>query len=384
MLETFQDRAWVEDEEIKAEADRLVMEVRHEACLTAMDREALKRHLFDSMRGLDVLQELIEDDEVTEIMVNGPDHIFVEKAGQICSWQKHFESREKLEDVIQRIVGDCNRVINERTPIADARLPDGSRVNAVIAPAAINGPILTIRRFPKERITMADLIRYGSVTKEAADDLKRYVRSGYSILISGGTSAGKTTFLNALSNAIPKGERVITIEDNAELQIQGVANLVSLEAKSANMEGNKAVTIRDLIKSSLRMRPDRVVVGEVRGEEAAELLQALNTGHTGSFSTIHANSAADTLNRFETLVMFAMDIPAEAIRRQIASGIDLVVYLGRVPNKGRRVMEIVELDGLENGVVRTNPLYMWDNEAGSLKCVGQLRHRDKLILAGEG
>lgn len=284
------------DEEILEEIDTLILEKMRDSCLSLKEKVQLRQELFHSVRKLDVLQELIEDETVTEIMVNGPDAIFVERAGKLSRWEKTFTSGEKLEDVIQQIVGKCNRVVNESMPIVDARLENGARVNAVVRPVALNGPILTIRRFPDTPITMEKLIALGSLPVECAEFLKALVRAKYSMVIGGGTGSGKTTFLGALSNFIPSDERLITIEDNAELKIQGIENLVRLEAKMANTEGASSVTIRDLIKTALRMRPDRIVVGEVRGGEAVDMLQALNTGHEGSLSTAHANSAEDMLS----------------------------------------------------------------------------------------
>ena len=295
------------DEEILEEIDTLILERMRDSCLSLKEKVQLRQELFHSVRKLDVLQELIEDETVTEIMVNGPDAIFVERAGKLSRWEKTFTSGEKLEDVIQQIVGKCNRVVNESMPIVDARLENGARVNAVVRPVALNGPILTIRRFPDTPITMEKLIALGSLPAECAEFLKTLVRARYSMVIGGGTGSGKTTFLGALSNFIPSDERLITIEDNAELKIQGIENLVRLEAKMANTEGATSVTIRDLIKTALRMRPDRIVVGEVRGGEAVDMLQALNTGHEGSLSTAHANSAEDMLSRLETMTLMGAD-----------------------------------------------------------------------------
>jgi pilus assembly protein CpaF len=328
-----------------------------------------------------VLQELIEDETVTEIMVNGPDAIFVERAGKLIQWNKKFTSREKLEDVIQQIVGRCNRVVNESMPIVDARLENGARVNAVIQPVALNGPILTIRRFPDKHITMEKLIALGSLPKECAEFLAALVRARYSMVIGGGTGSGKTTFLGALCEYIPKDERLITIEDNAELKIQGIANLVRLEAKMANVEGGNSITIRDLIKSALRMRPDRIIVGEVRGGEAVDMLQALNTGHDGSLSTAHANSAADMLSRLETMTLMGVKLPLEAIRRQIASGVDILVHLGRMRDKSRKVLEITEVCGFEDHEIQLRILYKWQEGQG-LKAVQPLLNREKLERAG--
>ena len=307
------------DEEIRSAITGIVNAAHRENYLPIAERTRISRELFYSVRRLDILQDLVDDPEVVEIMVNGPDRIFVEKRGVLMRLPRGFSSPEKLDDVISQIVGRCNRVINERSPIV-----------AVISPAALNGPILTIRRFPKEPITMDKLIRLGSITEEAAVFLEDLVRAGYSSVISGGTSAGKTTFLNALSNYIPKNERIITIEDNAELQLQGIDNLVRLEAKMSNMEGNTEITIRDLIRSSLRMRPDRIIVGEVRGGEAADMLQCFNTGHEGSSCSIHANSCYDAISRLETMVIMALPIPLAAIRRQIASGVDILIHLSRL------------------------------------------------------
>lgn len=333
------------------------------------------------MRKLDVLQELIDDESVTEIMVNGPDHIFVERGGKLTRWNKVFTSEEKLEDVIQQIVGRCNRVVNESMPIVDARLENGARVNAVVYPVALNGPILTIRRFPDDPITMEKLIAFGSITEECAQFLKKLVQARYSIVIGGGTGSGKTTFLGAVTEYIPKDERLITIEDNAELKIRGIDNLVCLEAKMANMAGAVSVTIRDLIRSALRMRPDRIIVGEVRGGEAVDMLQSLNTGHDGSLSTLHANSSQDMLSRIETMTLMGIDLPLEAIRRQIASGVDILVHLGRMRDKSRKLLEITEVCGFENGEIQTRPLYRWEEGKGLVK-TGELLHCEKMKRAG--
>ena len=345
------------DEEILDEIDDLILGRMREYGLSLKEKVQLRQELFHSVRKLDVLQELIEDETVTEIMVNGPDAIFVERAGKLKKWDKTFTSGEKLEDVIQQIVGKCNRVVNESMPIVDARLDNGARVNAVIRPVALNGPILTIRRFPDTPITMEKLISLGR------------------------TGSGKTTFLGALSNYIPPDERLITIEDNAELKIQGIANLVRLEAKMANMEGATSITIRDLIKTALRMRPDRIIVGEVRGGEAVDMLQALNTGHDGSLSTAHANSASDMLSRLETMTLMGVDLPLEAIRRQIASGVDILIHLGRMRDKSRKVLEITEICGFENHEIKTRTLYRWQEGKGLVQ-TAELLNREKLIRAG--
>lgn len=382
LMEMLERHGDAEDEEIRSMIDTLVLENSRKDYLPIADRVSLGRELFASVRRLDILQDLIDDKSVTEIMVNGPDCIFIEKDGKIEKWWKTFSSREKLEDVIQRIVGKCNRVVNEQNPIVDARLSDGSRVNAVVAPIALDGPILTIRQFPEEAITMEKLISFGSITGEAASFLQMLVRAGYSMIIGGGTSAGKTTFLNAMSNYIPRDERIITIEDNAELQIQGIPNLVRLEAKNANLEGNREITIRDLIKSALRMRPDRIVVGEVRSGEAVDMLQAMNTGHDGSMSTIHANGCEDMVSRLTTMVLMAFPLPMPAILRQIASGVDILVHLGRLKDRSRRVLEIAEVDGVEGDEVRIRSLFRWDDRKQMLVKTGELKHTLKLERSG--
>lgn len=325
--------------------------------MSAVTKLTLRQELFNAIRRLDLLQELIDDKTVTEIMVNGADAIFYERDGRIYTWDRHFESREKLEDVIQQIVSRSNRQVNESIPIVDARLKDGSRVNVVLDPVALNGPILTIRKFPEEAITMEDLIRWESISQEAAEYLKVLVKAGYNIFISGATSTGKTTFLNVLADYIPKTERVITIEDSAELQIHGIENLVRMEVRQADGDGVSNVTLRDLIRTSLRMRPDRIIVGEVRGEEALDMIQSMNTGHDGSLSTGHANSPQDMLSRLETMALFASDIPIQAIRKQIASSIDIIVQLERLRDRSRRVTAIVEvLDCTEDAYI-LNPIF---------------------------
>ena len=369
------------DREILDEIDQLILNRMRDSYISLNEKLQLRQELFYSVRKLDVLQELIEDETVTEIMVNGPDAIFVERGGRLGKWDKSFTSREKLEDVIQQIAGRCNRVINESMPIVDARLENGARVNAVISPVALNGPILTIRRFPDTPITMDRLIALGSLTCECARFLKALVRARYSIVIGGGTGSGKTTFLGALSDYIPEDERIITIEDNAELKIQGVENLVRLEAKMANMEGAVSVSIRDLIKTALRMRPDRIVVGEVRVGEAVDMLQALNTGHEGSLSTAHANSARDMLSRLETMTLMGVDLPLEAIRRQIASGVDILIHLGRMRDKTRKVLEITEVCGYEKNEIITRTLFRREEDL-ELVQVSELLNREKLARAG--
>jgi len=368
------------DEEVMELIDRLLMEEGRRLGLNLGQKSALRRELFSSIRKLDVLQELLEDSCVTEIMVNGWQHIFVEREGRISLWEKHFTSPEKLDDVIQQIAGKCNRVINTLHPIVDARLENGSRVNAVIAPAALNGPILTIRQFPKEPVTIERLLSLGSVTEEALGLLLPLVRAKYTILIGGGTGAGKTTMLNALSAFIPEDERIITIEDNAELQIQGIPNLVRLECRAANIEESQEITMSDLLKTALRMRPDRIIVGEVRSD-AEELLQAVNVGAEGSMSTIHANSCNDMISRLETMVLMGINLPLPAVRRQIAAGFDIFVHLGRLRDKTRRILEICEIDGMADGEILLNPLFLYEEERGLVQ-KGKLRHREKLEKAG--
>ena len=365
------------DQEILETIDELIVNTLRESGVSLKEKVQLRQELFYSVRKLDVLQELIEDETVTEIMVNGPDSIFVERKGKLTRWPKSFTDQEKLEDVIQQIVGRCNRVVNEQNPIVDARLENGDRVNVVMKPVALNGPILTIRRFPEQAVTMEFLVSIGSITKEAAEFLQVLVRTRYSMMIGGATGSGKTTFLNALSAYIPKGERIITIEDNAELQIQGVENLVRLEAKEANLESGTEITIRDLIRAALRMRPNRVIIGEVRGAETFELLSALNTGHAGSLSTAHANSVKDMISRLETMVLMGVQLPLEAIRRQIASGIEILVHLGRGEDGSRRVEEIAEITGMEEDEIKTVSLFRREYGRG-LQKTGELVHREKL------
>lgn len=360
--------------------------------LDVAGRRRMGKELFASILGLDVLQELLEDKSITEIMINGPERIFVERAGRLQRWKGHFESLSRLQDVIQQIAAGCNRVVNEASPILDARLEDGSRVNVVLAPVALNGPVMTIRRFPEEGMTLDRLVAIGSLDTECRRFLELLVKSRYNIFISGGTGSGKTTFLNALSQAIPPEERIITIEDSAELQLKYAENLVSLETRNANTEGCKPVTVRDLIRSSLRMRPDRIIVGEVRGAEICELLTAYNSGHAGSMSTGHGNTARDMLLRMETMLLMGMDIPLSAIRRQIASGIDILVHLGRLRDKTRKVLEVAEITGFSEGEILTETLYEFEEDknstkekvSGSLVKKGELRHVQKLEAAGFG
>lgn len=378
------------DEEVEETIDDVLLEQDNLVLLPVEQRRRLRKELFDSLRRLDILQMFVEDSSVTEIMINGTEHIFIEQNGRLRELDVNFESLEKLQDVIQQIVAGCNRVVNEASPIVDARLSNGSRVNIVMNPVALNGPIVTIRRFPDKPITMNQLIQNDSISLEAAIFLEKLVRARYNIFISGGTGSGKTTFLNVLSGYIPSEERVITIEDSAELQLQGLPNLVRLETRNSNVEGCNEISMRDLIKSSLRMRPDRIIVGEVRGAEAIDMMQCLNTGHDGSMSTGHANSGVDMLARLENMVLMGMDLPLLAIKQQIASGIDIIVHLGRLRDKSRRVLEITEVMSCENGEIKLNPLYVFEevgqdsegNVIGRLQKKGELIHEGKLGAAG--
>ena len=378
------------EEELQEIIRSVLEQASEEEYIPLQDKIRVSRELFNAFRRLDILQELIEDEEITEIMVNGTDNIFYEKGGRLYRSDRRFLSEERLSDVIQQIVGETNRYVNESSPIVDARLRDGSRVNVVLKPVAVNGPIMTIRKFPSEAVTMKDLIRMGSVTEEAADFLKKLVVSKYNIFVSGGTGAGKTTFLNAMSDYIPKDERIITIEDNAELQIQGVENLVKLEARSANLEGEGAITIRDLIRSALRMRPDRIIVGEVRGDETVDMIaSAMLNGHSGSMSTGHANNPEDMLNRLETMMMMGIDLPLPAIQRQIASALDIIIHLGRLRDRTRKVLRIDEVLSYTDGRIETNTLYEFQEEGmenekikGCLMKAGSLENKGKLLAAG--
>ena len=381
----------IDDEQIRDVITEIVMEESKRQYLSLNEKKEIMESVFNSMRGLDVLQPLVDDPSITEIMINGPHNVFVEQNGRLYKKNVSFGTNEKLENVILNIVSKVNRTVNEASPIVDARLQDGSRVNVVLPPIALDGPTITIRKFPEDPMTIEKLIGYKSITPEVAELLERMVKAKYNIFISGGTGSGKTTFLNALSNFIPKDERVITIEDSAELQIKGVANLVRLETRNANMEGKGEITIRDLIKSSLRMRPERIVVGEVRGAEALDMLQAMNTGHDGSLSTGHANSTKDMLSRLETMVVSGNNIPIEAIRQQIASALDIIIQLSRLRDKSRRTMEISEVVGYENGAVKLNPLYKFieTGEDDNGRVIGTLTrtenpmiHTDKFRAAG--
>lgn len=334
--------------------------------LSPQERSQVVRLVFSSIRGLGILDEILADDSITEVMINGPDHIFVEHAGRLYRLNKKFDNERQLEDIIQKIVGKAGKEVNQANPIVDTRLPDGSRVNVVLPPVSLSGPIVTIRKFSKTPMTVEMLLKYGSLTREAAAFLEKLVRAKYNIFISGGTGSGKTTFLNALSNFIPRDERIITIEDSAELQIKNIENLVSLETRNANTSGRGEISIRDLIRSALRMRPERIVVGEVRGAEALDMLQAMNTGHDGSLSTGHANSTRDMLSRLETMVLQGNDgLPLPAIRQQIASALDIIIHLSRLRDKSRRTMEITEVLGYENGEIQLNPLFVFKETEGS-------------------
>ena len=378
------------DQEVEETIDEVLLGQEDLAMYPVELRRRLRKELFDSLRRLDILQIFVEDSSVTEIMINGKDHIFVEQDGRLRELEVGFDSMEKLQDVIQQIVAGCNRVVNEASPIVDARLPNGSRVNIVMNPVALNGPIVTIRRFPERPITMERLLRNDSISLEAAEFLEKLVKARYNILISGGTGSGKTTFLNVLSRYIPSEERIITIEDSAELQLQELPNLVRLETRNSNVEGCREITIRELIRTSLRMRPDRIVVGEVRGAEAIDMLQCMNTGHDGSMSTGHANSSVDMLSRLENMVLMGMEMPLSAIRQQIASGVDIVIHLGRLRDKSRKVLEIQEIVGCERGEIKLNPLFFFeelgeDNEGhivGKLQKKGGLLRENKLKAAG--
>lgn len=376
-------------EELYGIIDEVICGFAKERYLSLADKLLARRTAYASIRGLDVLQELLDDETVTEIMVNGPDDIFLERDGRITRFDYGFESMEKLDNVVQKIASGCNRVINESSPIVDARLADGSRVNMVIPPVALCGPVITIRKFSKEIMTMETLIGMNSLSEEAAELLSRLVVSGYNIFVSGGTGSGKTTFLNALSEYIPQDERVVTIEDSAELQLKRIANLVSLEVKNANVEGRNEISVRDLIKASLRMRPDRIIVGEVRDGACIDMLQAMNTGHSG-MSTGHANSTADMISRMETMSLLGASIPIQAVRRQIASAIDIIIHLGRFRDKSRRVVEITEVAGYEDGEIILNPLYRFVEKdevegrvVGELVPTGnELKKTSKLRAAG--
>ena len=369
----------IEDAELEEQIEAIVAERLQGMYCPIDQRVSIVQQVYSSIRGFGLLDSIISDDTITEVMINGPDNIFIEQSGKLFKLDKQFESQRRLEDIIQRIVGLAGREVNQANPICDTRLPDGSSVNVVLPPIALCGPTLTIRKFSKTPMTIEKLIQYGSITQEIADKLQLLVKAKYNIFICGGTGSGKTTFLNALSNYIPNDERVITIEDSAELQIAGVENLVSLETRNANASGAGQITIRDLIKSSLRMRPERIVVGEVRGGEALDMLQAMNTGHDGSLSTGHANSTQDMLSRLETMVLQgAAGLPLEAIRQQIASAVDIIIHLSRLRDKSRKTMEICEIVGYEDGQIILNPLYVFvEDENSTLEKVSGSLQRTK-------
>lgn len=381
----------VSDEEIQSTISTVISNEPKLKMWKVEERKKLAKDIFSALRRWDILQNLLEDNTVTEIMVNGTENIYIERSGQIIRLEERFRSKEKLRDIIQRIAAGCNRMVNEASPIVDARLENGARVNIVLEPVAINGPAVTIRRFPEKPMTMEMLLENGSVTKEAAGFLEAAVKAKYNIFISGGTGSGKTTFLNILSNFIPPQERIITIEDSAELQLQGIENLIRLETRNENVEGCRPITIRDLIRTSLRMRPDRIIVGEVRGEETIDMMQCLNTGHDGSMSTGHGNSARDILSRLETMILMGMELPLAAIRQQIASGIDIIVHLGRLRDRSRRVLEIYEVDEYREGNIALNPLFsfreMGEEDGkikGRLEPQGEPVHMEKFKAAGVG
>lgn len=370
----------IDDLKLYEVIDRHILELGNQEYIPLKERLQLRMNLFNSFRKLDILQQIMDNSQITEVMINGKDHIFVEENGIMHPWDYEFESEEQLEDMIQQVVSRVNRMVNVASPIADARLPDGSRVHVVLPPISLDGPIMTIRKFPRT-ITMDMLVEFGTISKEAALFLGKLVRSGYNIFISGGTNSGKTTFLNALSVFIPQEERVITIEDSAELQIQHVKNLVRLETRAANAQGEGAIGIGDLIRASLRMNPSRIIVGEVRGKEALELLNSYNTGHDGGMSSGHGNSPKDMLARLETMVLMGADLPLAAIRSQIASALDILIHLGRVGDRSRRVLWIVEVDDYEEGEIQLNELYQF--ESGCLREKGKLKNREKLRRAEE-
>ena len=379
----------ISDEELREKIQVEVRKFGREKLMSLAEREQYEEQIFNSLRKLDILQELLDDPEVTEIMVNGPEHIFYEKSGVLYRWEKGHLTAERLADIIQQIAGNANRVVNEAQPILDTRLPDGSRVNVVLQPVALDGSCISIRKFSDSVMTLEQLTGLESISEEAADVLAAFVEAGYNIFISGGTGSGKTTLLNALSDFVPKEARIITIEDSAELQIKGVQNLVRLEARAANLEGENEITIRDLIKASLRLRPDRIIVGEVRDAAAIDMLAAMGTGHDGSLSTGHANSAKDMLIRLETMVLMGMEIPLSAVRRQIAAAVDIVIHVSRLRDKSRKIIEICEVNGMEHGEIRLNTLVEFQETGtkkgkvqGVLRKVNDLIHIEKLQSSG--
>lgn len=389
IVEDLKFKEELDDEKMKELISGYLLQKEVTEKFSLTERKRIGKEIFDSLRKMDILQDLLEEEEITEIMVNGPENVFIEKEGRLQKIPLEFESKEALLRTIHQITAKCNRSVNESSPIVDARLATGERVNIVLYPIALNGPILTIRRFPRIPMSMEKLIRLGALDCKASVFLQTAVKAKYNILVSGGTGSGKTSLLNALSDFIPKEERIITIEDSAELQIQGIENLIRLETRTLDIAGGKNISIRDLIKTSLRMRPDRIIVGEVRGEEAIDMIgSAMNCGHDGSMSTIHANSAKDVLSRLENMYLMAVEIPVSAIRRQIASGVDLIVQLARLRDKSRKIIEITEITGIENGEIKLNPLYLFQETRegkrveGELKQIGTLVHTHKMETAG--
>lgn len=371
-----------DDSELHEIIDSVIEKNQDYRYMSIKKRQIIHKKIYYSIRGLGIIEELLEEPDITEIMINGPNNIFVEKKGRINKIDERFESENRLNDIIQQIVAKTNRRVNESNPIVDTRLEDGSRVNVILPPIALEGPIVTIRKFSKRGITIDDMISWGTISKEAADFLKMAVMAGYNIFVSGGTGSGKTTFLNVLSNFIPKDERIVTIEDSAELKLDSVDNIVRMETRQANSQGEKVISIRDLIKASLRVRPDRIIVGEVRGGETLDMLQAMNTGHDGSMSTGHGNSPSDMMTRLETMVLMGIDMPLAAIRAQIATAIDIVIHLGRMRDKTRKVLEINEVVGIRNGQIELNRLYVFKEEPESdkNKVVGQLERTENPLI----
>ena len=378
IITSFDYSVEITEEDLYRKIDQVIVRESKENFLTLPKKEQLRRELFAAIRGLDILEEVLEQDSVTEIMINGAEYIFLEEYGKIHRWNKKFESKQKLEDIIQQIVAKANRMVNEASPIVDTRLEDGSRVNVILPPVALNGPIVTIRKFAKEPLTMDKLIEIGAITKDAAQFLAKLVQAKYNIFICGGTGSGKTTFLNALTEYIPKQERIITIEDAAELKVYGIENLVRLEVRNKSIEGSGEITIRDLIKTALRMRPDRIIVGEVRGAETIDMLQAMNTGHDGSLSTGHGNSVSDMLDRLETMVLLGTDIPLMAVRKQIASAIDIMVQLGRLRDGRRCVLEISEILSCREGEIEKNPIYVFQEKEE--ENIGELKRTKSVFI----
>lgn len=378
IITSFDYSVEITEEDLYRKIDQVIVRESKENFLTLPKKEQLRRELFAAIRGLDILEEVLEQDSVTEIMINGAEYIFLEEYGKIHRWDKKFESKQKLEDIIQQMVAKANRMVNEASPIVDTRLEDGSRVNVILPPVALNGPIVTIRKFAKEPLTMDKLIEIGAITKDAAQFLAKLVQAKYNIFICGGTGSGKTTFLNALTEYIPKQERIITIEDAAELKVYGIENLVRLEVRNKSIEGSGEITIRDLIRTALRMRPDRIIVGEVRGAETIDMLQAMNTGHDGSLSTGHGNSVSDMLDRLETMVLLGTDIPLMAVRKQIASAIDIMVQLGRLRDGRRCVLEISEILSCREGEIEKNPIYVFQEKEE--ENIGELKRTKSVFI----